>query len=294
MSKTSLVLELQHLATDRRNDVTDLLRKALLVATKLRVSEFKEWAEHELEGYGQHELPKYRVVPYYLMALEGGVLKPIVFVGEPAVPESHEARIPLKFGLETLLQAIERGSLTLGLPSDADRLVRQATGTFDVLPCMRIDIAYIKGIVDAVRNTVLRWSLQLEAEGIMGDGMTFSEEEKRRAAASTEIHITNFQGVLGDIADSVVTQNLQMTVRQGDFASLTQYLRSQGVEDADIGQLEAALNSDHRPTKRGNLGPHVSDWIGKMVGKAASGATQLAIGTAGSLLAQAIWVYYGL
>ena len=128
----------------------------------------------------------------------------------------------------------------------------------------------------------------------MGQGMTFSEEEKRKAAISTEIHITNFQGVLGDVADSIVTQNLQMTVRQGDFASLRTYLETQGVETSDIDELERAVKSDPPPTTRGKFGSSVSDWIGEMVTKAASGASQLAIGTVGSLLAQAIWVYYGL
>jgi hypothetical protein len=36
MADASLVQELQKLATDKSNDITDLLRKALLVATKLK------------------------------------------------------------------------------------------------------------------------------------------------------------------------------------------------------------------------------------------------------------------
>ena len=91
-----------------------------------------------------------------------------------------------------------------------------------------------------------------------------------------------------------MTQNLRMTVKQGDFASLGDYLKSQGVADDDIRQLKRAISSDPQPTTHGGFGPCVSDWIGKIVAKVASGGTQLAIGTAGSLLAQAIWIYYGL
>ena len=165
---------------------------------------------------------------------------------------------------------------------------------FPLEPVRIIGRNKLASIIDTVRTTILEWALKLEAEGIMGQGMTFSEEEKRKAAVSTEIHITNFQGVLGDVADSIVTQNLQMTVRRGDFASLRTYLETQGVDTSDVDELERAVKSDPPPTTRGKFGSSVSEWIGEMVTKAARGASQLAIGTAGSLLAQAIWVYYGL
>ena len=85
-----------------------------------------------------------------------------------------------------------------------------------------------------------------------------------------------------------------MTVRRRDFAALRTYLKTQGVKTSDIDKLERALKSDPPPKERASFGPHVSNWIGKMMTKAASGASQLAISTAGNLLAQAIWGYYGL
>ena len=33
-------------------------------------------------------------------------------------------------------------------------------------------------LVDGVRNTILEWSLRLEADGIVGDGLSFNPEEK--------------------------------------------------------------------------------------------------------------------
>ena len=41
--------------------------------------------------------------------------------------------------------------------------------------------------------------------------------------------IENFQGIIRDISVSAVTQNLQMSVRKGDFASLRAYLSEHGV-----------------------------------------------------------------
>ena len=58
---TSLVEELQRDALDSSVSVLDLLRKALVVATKLNIDEFKEWIELELKGYsGQETVPDYR------------------------------------------------------------------------------------------------------------------------------------------------------------------------------------------------------------------------------------------
>src|SRR5919106_30118 len=63
MAKQSLVLELQQLAADGETNILDLLRKALLVATKLNLIEFRDWIRNELNGYQSGELPSYRKCP---------------------------------------------------------------------------------------------------------------------------------------------------------------------------------------------------------------------------------------
>ena len=68
-SSSSLVLELQRLATDKTNDITDLLRKALLVASKLKVEDFKQWIENELHGYESRPVPDYRTARAQLKAI---------------------------------------------------------------------------------------------------------------------------------------------------------------------------------------------------------------------------------
>jgi hypothetical protein len=65
----------------------------------------------------------------------------------------------------------------------------------------------VSAVFDAVRNRILDWTLNLEAEGILGEGMTFTPQEKDRAAAMTSINIgsvENFQGVIGSVTDSAL------------------------------------------------------------------------------------------
>ena len=59
----SLVLELQKDALNPSISILNLLRKALVVATKLKLQDFKDWIESEINGYkdGQR-IPEYRKV----------------------------------------------------------------------------------------------------------------------------------------------------------------------------------------------------------------------------------------
>lgn len=56
-----MVIELQRDALDRNVSITDLLRKSLVVARKLKIIEFEKWVSSELSGYSKtDEIPDYR------------------------------------------------------------------------------------------------------------------------------------------------------------------------------------------------------------------------------------------
>lgn len=69
---SGIVLELQKEALDETVSIESLLRKAYLVAKKLKLKDFEEWINQELNGY-DNQFPKYRSVrgeikawnPYY-------------------------------------------------------------------------------------------------------------------------------------------------------------------------------------------------------------------------------------
>jgi hypothetical protein len=136
--------------------------------------------------------------------------------------------------------------------------------------------------------------MKLEEEGILGEGLTFSHEEKQKAQGNPSINIGQFQGILGNVADSNVTQNLEMSVQSGDFEALAEFLENKKVSKEDISELKKAIESDPQPESNNKFGEKVSSWIGKMIKKAASGAWQISITTAGNILSTAIKTYYGL
>jgi hypothetical protein len=159
---------------------------------------------------------------------------------------------------------------------------------------IHIGHSQIGAITEAVRNKVLDWSLRLEEDGILGDGMTFTADEKDQAKKSTSVVIHNFQGIMGDVQHSTVSQNMIMQVGQGDLESLKNYGESIGLSSVDLAELEEAIQAQDSPIDSRNLGPKVGTWIGKMVAKAASGSWAISTATAADLLARAISSYYGL
>ena len=63
MGEITLLTEIQTLLTTPEVDLATVLRKALILASRLGNQEFKEWVQSELQGYpGEAPVPDYRVL----------------------------------------------------------------------------------------------------------------------------------------------------------------------------------------------------------------------------------------
>ena len=297
-AQESPVIELQQLATDTNVDLQSLLRKALLVAAKLGLAEFREWIDHELNGYPTEEaVPRYRKVraeiwlknPYH-------GLVPVMFADIQIMDALCKIDVKVPVGsLGHVLSSQQPGASQPIIPLSPQQtafLLANQDG-LDLPPVRTVSENQLASILDSVRNTILEWALKLEQEGILGEGISFSRAEVKRAGASTQIQIGNFQGILGNVQDSSVTQSLVMNVQKADWNSLEKYLRALGVEDDDISDLEKAVKAEPTLADRKVFGDRVGSWMGKMITKAARGVWHVGIGVASSLLASAIRAYYG-
>jgi hypothetical protein len=297
MAEPSIVLELQQLALSKTGDPTELLRKALLVATKLKLEQFREWLVNELNGYPDDNVPDYRKLRCELRAknpYQG--LIPVVFEDDEFsdLLRNVELRSPVSSLHELLLSNSGDGVLTIPLSPYAENLLYKMQEPIGRLPMIRIvGRGQIARVLDSVYNTVLEWSLKLEGEGIMGHGLTFTDAEKAKAS-KTEITIANFQGVLGNVSHSTLTQNLTMQVTKSDWASLQAALEAAGVTPAETQELSAAIKKDPSPSSKEALGPRVTAWLGKVMLRLAAAGGVVATGAGGDLVAQALWKYYGL
>jgi hypothetical protein len=293
-----IVLELQDLASDSSNDLGDLLRKALLVASKLKLDEFRQWLNFELGGYPDAlSVPAYRVVVGDLRAhnpING--LVPLIFSDKAFAALMKRRSLTESIGaMEYSVNDGGKNEIAYGFPPETEaRLMQLQSNPFPMKPLLVVGRNQLAAILGSVRTNVLTWALTLEAEGIVGDGLSFSEKE-RGIANSRHVHINNFQGVFGNVSHGgQVQQNNSMTVVEAGLSSLMSHLGENGIAQADLDDLKAAISADPKPTTSTALGPRVSRWVGKMLSKAADGTWELGIATAGTLLANALARFYGL
>ena len=87
------------------------------------------------------------------------------------------------------------GTWIFSYPPELEHSLRNAMSGVKMKPSLHISESAIRGVLGRVRTIVLEWSLTLERRGVLGEGMTFTKEERAQAAA---VHIdTLIQGVTG-------------------------------------------------------------------------------------------------
>jgi hypothetical protein len=250
----SVVLQLQRECLDVSVPILDILRRASVVARKLSLTDAQTWIEKELKGYQNGDAPP----PHRL--LKGRIQvrnpyhgwQPVMFQNPVEADTLSKCFVGQPIGeLEHLTNS---GNSDLEFPFDPATLNRLMKGIGVPLPPTRIlDAACIRGILDAVRNMLLEWTMKLEEDGITGEGLTFSSQEKETASRG---HYTiNYNG---PVANSQIQQGSQgatqaMSVAQSDLKSVGEFiadLKSQitalQLNPADGAQLKAdadAVNS---------------------------------------------------
>lgn len=296
--KSSIVIELQKLATDENESITKLLKKVLIVATKLNLLDFQIWINKELDGYSNvKEVPKYRHVMGEIKAWNpyNRIWIPLIWRDFPKGGLERSIAQPIS-EIEYIFKKQDNNKknfLTIPFSSEQQAILIEH---FDPPspPVLIIPRSSMSKILDAVRNIILRWSLKLEAEGILGEEMSFTEDEKGNAQYNQEIKIDNFFGIIGNVFEEKITQEVNISVKSNDLESLLKYLKSKGINSEDLESLKQSIKIDPTPKQKDKLGGNVSKWIGKMIEKASSGAWNIGLSIAVNILTNAICNYYGL
>jgi len=292
-----LVLELQKDAMDSSINLSDLLRKALVVAKKLDVRELQEWAKCELYGYKDiNETPAYREVVGVIKGYDPNIgWTPAVIMDEKIANTLRKRKVRESIGnLESLVQKQSKDGYLLVKFAPGIEKILMESGSYEAIPGLFVGVNAVEGIFDTIRNMVLEWALKLEEEGILGEGLSFSPKEKEKAQSNPNISIQHFQGILGNVAYSSITQDFKMSIQTNDFKSLADFLKSHSVSKEDISELENAIQDDPKPISSDKLGEKVGGWIGNMISKAATGAWDIGVQVARTILTKAISMYYGL
>jgi hypothetical protein len=214
MTKTlPLVRQLQAEAIDPDVPVSKLLRLAKVIATKLNQEDALKWINGELDGYMDGvatDVPQYRLLggqPKGYNPYHGW--QTIQF--EDAKTAKTFSTVPLGQSIGSLEKDLtkgDRGSFIFAYPPEMAKAVRESIH-FPVEVAVFLSEGSLWGIVEAVRNLVLNWSLDLEKAGILGAEMTFTAEEREQAAPVTQQFFIQNVGVLGHVSDNAKVKNKQ-------------------------------------------------------------------------------------
>lgn len=234
---SSIVLDLQAELVSSECDILSSLRKAHIIATKLKLVDFDGWIQKELNGYdSEGETPEYRKVRGTLRAFN-----------------PYSGWIPVNISYQDLEDTIcvrnmcDSISVLIGLYNNANEVIINFSG--EALTALHnlfksylkmqyvlfIDKSHIKGIIDNVQDTLLQWTLKLEEEGITGEGLKFSEKEKAIAKAIPQT-VNNYYGTTSVI--NALISNSQIVSGENNNATFNYALASDS-----ISEIEAAINS---------------------------------------------------
>ena len=231
-----LVLQLQAKALNSSSPIADLLVRAKVVATKLGLDDALNWIRQEMDGYqcAAADLPSYRVLygrPQFFNPARGWC--PIICREDNA--EELYSRSPVFQPAATIEKMIHgEGSGTYRLPHP--HILRESVSRdvgFQTHTSVCLAGAQLWGVVQKVRELVVDWTLDLEKSGVIGDGISFTVEEKSVASTVSHNYFAQNIGVAGNVNDQA-----RVDVKQAATAPHVDLGALQGF----LGQLHNALS----------------------------------------------------
>lgn len=296
-------------ATQEDCDVPSLLRKALVLASRLRNDELKTWVNHELNGYSDgSQVPEYRhadVISYGFFA-DRYVGKATLQVPVTVLPAEFREKYrkvvlqnPICALVDLLARSKEKGSeITFPWPSAARQYAQKVSPLQCISAWRVLNPSFVAGVIDTVKTRILLLSLDLE-EGDPGAGDVQSTEIKLSEARVNQIITTHIHGTVQNFSagGDNVTQTATLKVNPGNKQSLLQAVQGAGLQQDEIRNLSMALEADEADTVPGSrlgMGERVKQWLGNLHIKAAQGLASVSTEVVAGLITAALLAYFGM
>lgn len=302
----SLIHDIQAAAIAKESDIPTLLRMCKLLAARISHQEFAEWVDRELNGYPTiKELPDYRVVRVDSYGSFIGSLAradklqiPVSVLPTQLQEQYRNAYMGSSISAYTaLLSGDKSGSVQEPWP--VALAVHNASKLTPDMQCVsawkEIPIGAIARLMDSVKTRVLGFAIDLEREAPDAGELPIGSQPPLTREKMTQIFNTNIAGNVGNVANagSKFSQSA-IVIDPGNWQSLQARLAELGLTAADTQGLKAdfertlATGSQEEKTKT------ASTWIGRLAGRAATGAAGVGIEVAATGVAKAIAAYFGI
>ncbi len=305
----ALLQDIVAAATQEECDVPSLLRKVLVLASRLRNEELKKWAGHELNGYPDEEIvPEYRrsdVISYGFFSdrFVGQATLQVPITVLPKEFRDEYRRVILQNPINALIDLLERSKekgSEIKLPwPPAARQYAQKVSPLQCISVWRVmNPSYIAGVVDTVKTRILLLSLDLEAADPSAGDVPSTETSLSEARVS-QIITTHIHGTVQNfsVGGDNVTQTATLTVQAGDMQSLLSALESAGLQKNELQELSAAITADEASPPGAtmpSMGERVKAWLGNLHVKAAQGLASVSTEVVSGLITAALLAYFGI
>ena len=251
----SLLREIQDAAIDSNTELAVLLRKCKVLAARLGSPEFKQWVENELSGYEDIDtLPEYRVMKvnskgHFSGPFQSGLRNadiPLSCIEKDFHKSlSHSYMAQAVAALESLVR--DRSGGTLQEPWNPDLVAYVGKNIYQGMNCMQawkvIPVAGIVAALDAIRNRVLNFVLEIEAESPdAGEAPVNSNPVPQEKVH--QIFNTYITGTVQNVAtgSSNVSQNaVQNSINEELFKDLLDALNQSNGDKRVISELSSAV-----------------------------------------------------
>jgi hypothetical protein len=168
-----LILQIQEAALDSKASLTDALRKAKIACVKLGLTDFGMWVDKELNGYDglASELPEYRVLygsPEAYNRYHGW--QPIQF--KSSKQQDNFSHAPVGMAVSAIEDSLPRdsskrdGNFSFPYDPEVQVALRASLNWADDLR-IKLEVPQILTLLNAVRNILLNWTLDLEKQGVV-------------------------------------------------------------------------------------------------------------------------------
>ena len=255
---SSAIHNLQVAIVEGKQSLTQLLRQAKLISSKLNLDDVGQWVDLELNGYpAGTETPSYRDFVTNSLQYNNPYQSGWQFAGNLNI--NLKARQSI-----SEIENFAKGN-GVAMPNPKPLPLTDITGDSTLASNFpqRLTVApdQFRRIVDAVTNKLLEWATELEKRGIKGENMNFDDQEKR-AAGNLTFNIGTVHGAVGNLTNSPTTIN-NVTVH--DYSSIQQLLVERNIPKPDRRELEDIMDElkEASPKKKPTLIARAEKWVVK-------------------------------
>lgn len=301
----NLINELQEDILNQSNDLSSILRKAKVLAYKLKNEEMKAWVNNELNGYSDRkELPDYRrfsaVNRGNFYDSFGRQLKnaPITLMNIPEKVRQRLDKFDLYHGVKSLESAIESGENTFKYPWSPEIIALFSDKFYVDFACgeawKAVNVELYEQVLDNIRTRLLDFILELQEKCPDIQDSNDNIPKIPENEVSTIFHTYIFGGQCSIASSFDNCQIVQQHVQKNDLPSLLKYLEEIGIPSSEIKNVEVAIKNDNYGEEKKGIGSNVQTWISNFSQKLFSGALGKATDISLDLIMKAVLAYYGL